>query len=81
MIDASRYPVEIFWSDEDGGFIATAPDLPGCSAFGETTREALDEIGHAIDAWRDAAAAAGNPIPGPSKRGGVSSIADKVDAR
>lgn len=28
--------LQLFWSGEDGGFIAVAPDLPGCSAFGET---------------------------------------------
>ena len=29
----NRYPLEIFWSAEDAGFIAEAPDLPGCSAL------------------------------------------------
>jgi predicted RNase H-like HicB family nuclease len=32
--DAKRYPAQVFWSDADNGFIALAPDLPGCSAFG-----------------------------------------------
>ncbi len=31
-----RYLIEIFWSDEDQGYIAVVPDLPGCCAFGET---------------------------------------------
>ena len=30
MTDASRYPVQVFWSEEDAGFIAAVPDLPGC---------------------------------------------------
>jgi predicted RNase H-like HicB family nuclease len=34
------YPVTIFYSEEDGGYIAVAPDLKGCSAFGETPQEA-----------------------------------------
>lgn len=61
------YPSQVFWSDEDGGFIATAPDLPGCSAFGATGAEALAELKDAIGAWISAATAAGNPIPAPSR--------------
>ena len=30
------YAIEIFYSEEDEGFIAIVPELPGCSAFGET---------------------------------------------
>jgi predicted RNase H-like HicB family nuclease len=64
---AGRYPAHVFWSDEDAGFIATAPDLPGSSAFGETQSEALAQLEHAIEAWTEAATAAGNPIPQPSR--------------
>jgi predicted RNase H-like HicB family nuclease len=39
-----KYAVEIFYSEEDEGYIAIAPELPGCSAFGETEEEALKEI-------------------------------------
>lgn len=63
-----RYPAEVFFSDEDEGFIALAPDLPGCSAFGETAEEALRELQPAIQVWLDAAGKAGNPIPQPSPR-------------
>jgi predicted RNase H-like HicB family nuclease len=61
------YPVSVFPGGEDGGFVAIAPDLPGCSAVGETAAEALAEIEHAIDAWIEAAAGIGNPIPAPSR--------------
>lgn len=63
-----HYPAEVFWSDDDEGFIAIARDLPGCSAFGETRLEALDELEHAIHAWIQSAEAAGNPVPAPSVR-------------
>jgi len=36
-----KYLIEVFWSDEDGGYIAIAPDLPGGSAFGDTPTEAI----------------------------------------
>jgi antitoxin HicB len=64
----ARYPIEVFYSNEDGGFIAVAKDLPGCSAFGKTPADAAAEIQHAIKAWREAAAAAGNLVPEPSRQ-------------
>ena len=60
----SRYPLNIFWSDEDEGFIAEAPDLPGCSAWGGTEAEAAGEAQDAITAWVQAAKVAGRAIPG-----------------
>ena len=62
-----RYPKQVFWSDEDQGFIALAADLPGCSAFGASEAEALSELNHAITAWIAAQRAAGNAIPRPSR--------------
>jgi predicted RNase H-like HicB family nuclease len=51
----NKYAVEIFYSEEDEGYIAVAPELPGCSAFGETEEEALREIKVAIDLWLETA--------------------------
>jgi antitoxin HicB len=62
-----KYPKQVFWSDEDEGFVATAPDLPGSSAIGDTEADALAELDSAIEAWIDAAVAAGNSVPAPSK--------------
>ena len=45
------YHINIFYSDEDGGYIADLPDLPGCSAFGATPEAALKEVGKARKAW------------------------------
>jgi predicted RNase H-like HicB family nuclease len=67
MSKSSRYPIEVFYSEEDGGFIAIAKDLPGCSAFGKTQAKAVAEIQHAIKAWQEATKAAGNPVPEPSR--------------
>ncbi len=63
-----KYAIEIFFSDEDEGFIAVVPELPGCSAFGETEEEALGEVKVAIDLWLDTAREEGREIPEPSGR-------------
>jgi len=63
--DISRYAATIFWNQEDAGFMALAPELPGCSALGQTQAEALSELQDAIVAWM--AAAAGRAIPRPSE--------------
>jgi predicted RNase H-like HicB family nuclease len=62
-----HYPIEIFYSEEDAGYVATLPDLPGCSAFGETEADALSAATDAKEAWIDAQKAAGNPIPLPAE--------------
>jgi antitoxin HicB len=66
MRDVGKYSSHIFYSDEDQGFIATVPELPGCSAFGVTSEEALAELKPAIEAWISAAQEAGNPVPTPA---------------
>ena len=59
------YHINIFYSDEDGGYIADIPDLEACSAFGETPAKALAEVQLAKTAWLEAARAEGKPIPPP----------------
>jgi predicted RNase H-like HicB family nuclease len=51
----NKYAIEIFFSEEDEGFIAVVPELPGCSAFGETEEEALKEIKIAMELWLETA--------------------------
>jgi predicted RNase H-like HicB family nuclease len=67
MQNELRYPATVFWSDEDEGWIAIAADLPGCSAFGSSQEEAFKELEPAIEAWIEAARAAGNRIPEPNR--------------
>ena len=64
----SDYHINIFYSDEDGGYIADIPDLESCSAFGNTPEEALAELEKAKTAWLQAARQAGKPIPSPRYR-------------
>lgn len=62
------YHINIFYSEEDGGYIADIPDLEACSAFGETPAEALAEVEQAKAAWLEAARTEGKPIPQPRYR-------------
>ena len=62
------YHINIFFSDEDDGYIADIPDLEACSAFGKTAEEALAEVERAKSAWIAAAREAGNAIPEPRYR-------------
>ncbi|MCI0613066.1 type II toxin-antitoxin system HicB family antitoxin [bacterium] len=60
------YHINIFYSEEDEGYIADIPDLVSCSAFGNTQAEALKQVQIAKEAWIEAAKAEGKPIPLPS---------------
>ena len=60
-----RYRIEIFWSDEDDGYVANIPDLRYCSAFGETYEEALSKVLVAMDLHLETLEEFGRPIPEP----------------
>ncbi|HEU4758538.1 MAG TPA: type II toxin-antitoxin system HicB family antitoxin [Dehalococcoidia bacterium] len=64
----SDYHINIFYSEEDGGYIADIPDLEACSAFGETPEQALAELERAKAAWLEAARADGKLVPPPRYR-------------
>ncbi len=48
-----RYAITIFWSNEDRTYVAAVPELPGCSALGDTYEEALREEQVAMSLWID----------------------------
>jgi len=62
------YHINIFYSEENEGYIADIPDLKFCSAFGSTPEEALREVQIAKATWLDAARAEGRPVPLPKYR-------------
>jgi len=64
----SDYHINIFYSEEDGGYIADIPDLEYCSAFGDSPAKALAEVERAKIAWLEAAREAGKIIPPPRYR-------------
>lgn len=59
----NHYHINVFFSDDDGGYIADIPDLKYCSAFGTTAEEAVREVQKAMKAWLRVAKNKGKPIP------------------
>jgi predicted RNase H-like HicB family nuclease len=62
------YHINVFYSEEDEGYIADIPDLSHCSAFGISPEDALQEVLKAKQAWLEAAQTNGKPIPEPRYR-------------
>ncbi|MGE5191830.1 MAG: type II toxin-antitoxin system HicB family antitoxin [Deltaproteobacteria bacterium] len=63
-----RYEVIIYWSREDGAFVADVPELPGCMAHGKTHEAALREAKRAMALWIETAKSKGRPVPEPKGR-------------
>jgi predicted RNase H-like HicB family nuclease len=63
-----KYEVIVYWSEEDGAFIAEVPELPGCAADGSTYRDAINNVEVVIGEWIEAARELGRPIPIPKGR-------------
>ena len=70
--------INIFYSNEDEGYIADIPDLKFCSAFGETPEIALQEALIAKAAWLAAAQTTGKPIPVPTYRPAIYQAINKL---
>jgi predicted RNase H-like HicB family nuclease len=64
----NKYEVILYWSEEDGSFIAEVPELPGCSADGATRQEALANAEVVIEEWIETARELGRAIPEPKGR-------------
>ena len=63
-----RYEMIIYWSYEDGAFIAEVPELPGCVADGGTYKEAVANAETIITEWIETAQELGRPVPQPKGR-------------
>jgi predicted RNase H-like HicB family nuclease len=63
-----KYEIIIYWSDEDKAFVAVVPELPGCTAHGDTQEQALANAKDAQQLWLDTASEFGDPIPQPKGR-------------
>jgi len=65
MIEPLHYSMVISWSEEDGAFIVTVPELPGCIAHGATYEEAVARGHEVIAGFVEALRAWGDPVPPP----------------
>ena len=66
--EEDRFEIDIFWSDEDGAYIALVPAIPSCTAWGETYEEALTKVRTAIRGNIEVAREFDHPIPQPRAR-------------
>lgn len=69
------YHINVFYSDDDGSYVADIPDLRFCSAFGASPEEAVREVQIAKAAWLQAAKQYGKPIPMPKYRPAIYQLA------
>jgi len=60
-----KYEIIIYWSEEDGAFVAEIPELPGCMADGATYEETIRNAGIVISEWIETAKTLGGEIPTP----------------
>ncbi len=65
MANSIRYEIILFWSKEDGAFVAEVPELPGCAADGASYEEAVANVEVVIREWIETARELGRPIPEP----------------
>lgn len=61
----SHHSIVVQWSDEDQGFIANVPELPGLSAFGDTPEIAIKELESAKKLFIESMVTDGESVPEP----------------
>jgi predicted RNase H-like HicB family nuclease len=60
-----KYEYILYWSAEDQVFVVEIPQLPGCSAHGNTQLKALKNAKQAAKLWIDTAKKLNREIPQP----------------
>ena len=63
-----HYPMEIVEDEDEGGYVLSFPDLPGCLTIGETIKEAIDNSEDAKRQWLKAAIEEGIEIALPKSK-------------
>lgn len=63
-----KYEIILYWSEEDGAYIAEVPELAGCMADGPTAQEALTNVEQIAREWIETAQELGREVPTPKGR-------------
>ena len=63
-----KYEIILYWSEEDGAYIAEVPELAGCMADGPTAEAALRNVEQIAVEWIETARELGREIPEPKGR-------------
>ena len=58
-----KYEIILYWSEEDGAYIAEVPELAGCMADGPTAKDALQNVEQIAHEWIVTAEKLGREIP------------------
>lgn len=68
MSESKRYLKIVEWSDEDGCYVGSAPDLMYGGCHGDDERKVFDELCVIVDEIIEMHRADGTPLPDPCKR-------------
>jgi antitoxin HicB len=60
-----KYSINLMWSDEDESYVATIPEFPGLSVFGDTPEEAVEEAKIAAEGFMEVFKEDGRLLPDP----------------
>ena len=63
-----KYEIILYWSEDDQAFVAEVPELPGCTAHGDSQEFALANVNEAIALWISTAKELGKTVPTPKGR-------------
>jgi predicted RNase H-like HicB family nuclease len=65
---STKYEIVVYWSEQDGCFLAEVPELPKLITDGATRVEALQNAEEMTDAYLKTAREAGWSVPEPTGR-------------
>ena len=63
-----KYEIILYWSEEDGAYIAEMPELAGCMADGPTAKDARHNVEQIAQEWIETARELGREVPEPKGR-------------
>ena len=75
---AMSYRMEIVGDKDEGGFVVSYPDLPGCITEGNSLKGAINVARKALGQWRDHLVENKEEIPKPSFFGIVKAGKDET---